>query len=128
MMAASPATFSSPCPSSSTSVYGAAADAMVSRAQSLIGEAEVKEAITLKMILELSFPYGSAGEESTCSTGDAAEVGSIPGSGRSPKEGNGNPLQHSLKEQTKPGWKSIPKMCWGRSSLGAGQEGDDGGS
>ena len=75
---------------------------------------------------ELSFPYGSAVEESTCSTGDAGEVGSIPGSGRSPREGNGNPLQDSLKEPSKPRWKSIPKTCWGRSSLGAAQEGDDG--
>ena len=125
---ASPAFFPSPLPSSSTSAYGAARDAVVSRAQSLIGQAEVKEAITLKMIVELSFPYGSAGEESTCSTGDAGEMGLIPGSGRSPSERNGNPLQDSLKERSKPGWKSIPKMCWGRSSLGAAQEGDDGGS
>ena len=27
--------------------------------------------------------------------GDASDVGSIPGSGRSPGEGNGNPLQYS---------------------------------
>ena len=51
MTHASPATFSSPLPSSSTSVYGVAGDAVVSRAQSLIGKAEVKEAITLKMIV-----------------------------------------------------------------------------
>ena len=30
--------------------------------------------------------------------GDAREVGSIPGSGRSPGEGNGNPLQYSCLE------------------------------
>ena len=35
------------------------------------------------------FPGGSYGEESACSAGDP---GSIPGSGRSPGEGNGNPL------------------------------------
>ena len=29
------------------------------------------------------------------STGDAGDVGSIPGSARSPGEGNGNPLQCS---------------------------------
>ena len=28
--------------------------------------------------------------------GDVRDVGSIPGSGRSPGEGYGNPLQHSL--------------------------------
>ena len=30
--------------------------------------------------------------------GDIKEVGSIPGSGRSPGEGNGNPLQYSCLE------------------------------
>ena len=35
------------------------------------------------------------------SAGDAGDVGSIPGSGRSPGEGNGNPLQYScLKNAT----------------------------
>ena len=36
-----------------------------------------------------------SGKESACSAGDA---GSIPGSGRSPGEGNGNPLQYSCLE------------------------------
>jgi len=35
------------------------------------------------------------GKESTCSGGDKREVGLIPGSGRSPGGGNGNPLQFS---------------------------------
>ena len=30
--------------------------------------------------------------------GDLGEVGSIPGSGRLPEAGNGNPLQHSFLE------------------------------
>ena len=30
--------------------------------------------------------------------GDARDLGSIPGSGRSPGEGNGNPLQYSCLE------------------------------
>ena len=38
----------------------------------------------------LGFPGGSDGKESTCNAG---ELGLIPGSGRSPGEGNGNPLQ-----------------------------------
>ena len=37
----------------------------------------------------------SAGKESACS---AREMGSIPGSGRSPGEGNGYPLQYSCLE------------------------------
>ena len=38
------------------------------------------------------FPGGSDGKEPACCTGDP---GSIPESGRSPGEGNGNPLQNS---------------------------------
>ena len=32
------------------------------------------------------------------SGGDSGNVGSVPGSGRSPGEGNSNPLQHSCLE------------------------------
>ena len=38
---------------------------------------------------------GSDGKESTCNAGD---LGSIPGWGRSPGEGNGNPFQYSCLE------------------------------
>jgi len=40
----------------------------------------------------LGFPHSSVGKESACCAGD---WGSIPGSGRSPREGNSNPLQYS---------------------------------
>ena len=40
-------------------------------------------------------PGGSDGKEVTCDTED---LDSIPGSGRSPGEGNGNPLQYSYLE------------------------------
>ena len=40
---------------------------------------------------------GSDGKASACSTGDR---GSIPGLGRSPGEGNGNPLQYSCLENS----------------------------
>ena len=40
----------------------------------------------------LGFPGGSDGKESACSVGD---LGSVPGLGRSPGEGDGNPLQYS---------------------------------
>ena len=46
-------------------------------------------------ILGGDFPGGSDGKESTCSAGD---LGSILGLGRSPGEGNGNPLQYSCLE------------------------------
>ena len=41
------------------------------------------------------FPGGSDGKESTCNVGDP---GLILGSGRSPGEGTGNPLQYSCLE------------------------------
>ena len=43
------------------------------------------------------FPCGSAGKESACNVGG---LGSIPGLGRSPGEGNGNPLQYSFLENS----------------------------
>ena len=43
----------------------------------------------------MGFPSGSAGKESTCNTGDSGDLGSIPGWGRFPGGGNGNPLQYS---------------------------------
>ena len=41
------------------------------------------------------FPGNSAGKESACNAGDS---GSIPGLGRSPRGGHGNPLQYSCLE------------------------------
>ena len=38
------------------------------------------------------------GKESACSAGDTGDVGWIPGSGKSPGGGNGNPLQSSCLE------------------------------
>ena len=45
------------------------------------------------MLSHRGFPSGSDGKESACKAGD---LGSIPGSGRSPGEGNGN-LQQCLE-------------------------------
>ena len=47
------------------------------------------------MIKSIDFPGGSVGKESACNAGD---LDSTPGSGRSPGEGNGNPLQYSYLE------------------------------
>ena len=49
----------------------------------------------LSLCWEWGFPGGSEGKASACSVGDP---GSIPGLGRSPGEGNGNPLQYSCLE------------------------------
>ena len=43
---------------------------------------------------EGDFPGGSVVKNPPA---DAGDVGSIPGSGRSPREGNGNPLQYSCQ-------------------------------
>ena len=45
--------------------------------------------------IALRFPGGSDGKEPAYSVGD---LGLIPGPGRSPGEGNGNPLQYSCLE------------------------------
>ena len=47
--------------------------------------------------IHIGFPGGSDSKESDCNAGD---LGSIPGSGRSPREGNGNPLQYSCLENS----------------------------
>ena len=48
-----------------------------------------------KLIPELGFPDGSAVKNLSA---DAGDIGSIPGLGRSPGEGNGNLLQYSCLE------------------------------
>ena len=49
----------------------------------------------LKKSVSAGFPGDSDGKESACNAGDP---GSIPGSGRSPGEGNGYPIQCSCLE------------------------------
>ena len=51
------------------------------------------------------FPGGSEGKESACNAGD---LSSIPGSGKAPGEGNGNPLQYSCLENPMDGgpWRA----------------------
>ena len=39
-------------------------------------------------MLNKDFPGGSDGKESSCNAGDIKDLGSIPGLGRSPGEGN----------------------------------------
>ena len=54
----------------------------------------------------VGFPGGSDGKESTCNAGDP---GSIPGSGRSPPEGNGYLLQYFCLENSmdRGAWQAI---------------------
>ena len=52
-------------------------------------------------------PHSSVGKESACSPED---LGSIPGSGRSPGEGNGNPLHYPCLENPidRGAWQAAP--------------------
>ena len=58
----------------------------------------------------LGFPGGSDSKELACNAGD---LGSIPGSGRSPGEGNGNSLQYSCLEN------SMDRGAWRATVCGA---------
>ena len=64
------------------------------------------------------FPGGPEVKASACNAGD---LGSIPGSGRSPGEGNGNPLQYSCLENPMDGgawWATVHGVAknWTRLS------------
>ena len=48
----------------------------------------------------LGLPRWYSGKESTCQCRRLRDVGLIPGSGGSPEEGNGNPLQYSYLENS----------------------------
>ena len=62
------------------------------------------------------FPGGSDGKEVACSVGD---LGSIPGSGRSPGEGNANPLQYSCLENSmdRRAWQATVHGVIGKSQM-----------
>ena len=55
----------------------------------------VKLTVFVVSYVLVGFPGGSEGKVSACNAGD---LGSIPRSGRSPGEGNGNPLQYACLE------------------------------
>ena len=65
----------------------------------------------------MGFPGGSEVKASACNAGD---LGSIPGSGRSPGEGDGNPLQYSRLENPMDrgagGLQSTGSQSWTRLS------------
>ena len=56
---------------------------------------ELQPCIYTGITATVGFPRGSDSTASACNAGD---LGSIPGLGRSPGEGNGNPLQYSCLE------------------------------
>ena len=68
----------------------------------------------ITLALWVGFPGSSAGKESACSAGDPS---SISGSGRSPREGIGYPLQYSWASLVAQTIKNLPAMreTWVRS-------------
>ena len=60
----------------------------------------------------MGFPSGSVGKESVCNAEDTGAVCLIPGSGRSPGGGHGNPLQYSCLENP------MDRGTWGVQSIG----------
>ena len=66
------------------------------------------------VLFEKGLPRWLSSKESACQAGD---VGSIPGPGRSPGEGNGNPLQYSFLPEESQGQRSLVGYSpWGRES------------
>ena len=62
-------------------------------------------------------PGGSVSKESACNTRDIKDMGSIPGSGRSPRKGNGNPTPVFLPGESH-GQRSLAGYSpWGRKEL-----------
>ena len=65
----------------------------------------------------MRFPGGSEVKASACNVED---LGLIPGSGRSPGEGNGNPLQYSCLENSMDGgawWATVHGVAKSRTPL-----------
>ena len=71
--------------------------------------------IAAMKLKDTGFPGGSEVKESAWNAGD---LGSIPGSGRSPGEGNGNPLQYFCLEN------SMDRGAWQAMVLGGHKESD----
>ena len=62
------------------------------RLQSMGSQSDTTERLHFHLHTYLDFPGGSVAKNLLANAGD---VGLIPGSGRSPGDGNGNPLQYS---------------------------------
>ena len=71
------------------------------------------------LFYDLGFPGGSTGKESTCNAGD---LSSIPGLGRSPREGHGNPLQYSYLENPHGQRNLVGYSPWTRKESGATEQ------
>ena len=54
----------------------------------------------IPIVIVLGLSRWLSGKESFCDLGDSRDMGSIPGLGRFPGEGNGNLLQYSCLENS----------------------------
>ena len=66
------------------------------------------------------YTYIPGGSEVKVSASNAGDLGSIPGLGRSPGEGNGNPLQYSCLENPMDGgawWATVHGVAESRTQL-----------
>ena len=66
-----------------------------------------KTLVCVHIHIKGGFPGNSDGKESACNAGD---LGSVPGLGRSPRKGNGSPLQYSCLENSMDGgawWATV---------------------
>ena len=77
----------------------------------------IDEVLLYTCLYRTGFPGGSEVKVSSCNVGD---LGSIPGSGRSPGEENGNPLQYSCLKNLMDGgawWATVHGVAKGPTQL-----------
>ena len=81
-------------------------------------DVRVNQGNVLLVATKFHFPGGSDGKEYVCNAGD---LDSIPGSGRSPEGGNGNPFQYSCLENPKDRgawWATVHGVAKSQARLG----------
>ena len=77
-------------------------------------QCHLKDCFKSSQVIQINvvgFPDGSEGKESACNAGD---LGSIPGLGRSPGGGHGDPLQYSCLENLCGQQSLVGYSPWGR--------------
>ena len=78
------------------------------------GEHDGADTFEVQKTCEVGLPGGSDGKASAYDVGDP---GSSPGSGRSPGEGNGNPLQYPCLENPMDGSRLLHPWCCKESDM-----------
>ena len=68
----------------------------------------------------MGLPQRFSGKEFTCNAGDGVDTGSIPGWGRTPGGGHGNPLQYSCLGNPRDRgawWATVHRVAKSRTRL-----------